>query len=227
MKGLEASGGGLSDWGTVGEEDPGLEGSSTDVGDAARRTVSCIGSGVVPRLLGDLEARGSGSKAYTFISLPKQLLSSAGGLGESKVTCGGLLLHSRSNDPSNESEHVSCALLRPREVSNSPFTVWNTASSSCESQRESKGLISDESGLLGSFWSSWSMLHRISRRAAPPRLAASEPMVIAVMMGAPTVGEDVVAWTRLTEWWVTGELCAMQRGTPLDVEWVIGKCNCW
>ena len=50
----------------LGDEGAEWMGDAESDNEEARSTVSSIGSGVVPRLLGDLEASGSGSSAYIF-----------------------------------------------------------------------------------------------------------------------------------------------------------------
>ena len=88
----------------LGDEGAEWMGDAESDGEEARSTVSSIGSGVVPRLLGDLEARGSGSSTYISKSFATLSLVLAVLLGAVKVTRLGLLVHSRSSDPSRESE---------------------------------------------------------------------------------------------------------------------------
>ena len=89
-------------------------GDAVGVGVGTRKMVSCIGSGVVPRLLGDLDASGSGSRAYIFSSASEWLLVIATVLAACMSTRGGLLVHSRSSDPSKDNERKHSSLLRSR-----------------------------------------------------------------------------------------------------------------
>ena len=87
------------------------------VGVGTRRIVSCIGSGDVPRLLGDLEPSGFGSRAYILSSPSELWLDSAAMSSVGALMCGGLLVHLRSSEPSNESEREFSSLLQLRNES--------------------------------------------------------------------------------------------------------------